>query len=107
MAERIMSATEARIHFGEVMRDVSERDEIVIVERGGTRKVAIISVELLERFRSGRNGDEGGDWFDRAMDSRERVRRAFGDQPIPDIDPLFDDMREERDAQILANLRGR
>lgn len=105
--DKVMSATEARVHFGEVMRDVSERDEIVIVERGGDPKVAIISVEKLDRLRQGQKNDEGTDWFERAMRSRERIRQAFGDQPIPDIDELFHEMREERDAQILANLRRR
>jgi prevent-host-death family protein len=32
---RTMSATDARVHFGEVMRHVVERGESVIVERGG------------------------------------------------------------------------
>lgn len=105
--DKVMSATEARIHFGEVMREVSERDEIVVVERGGDPKIAIISIEQLNRFRECQTDDERGDWFDRAMRSRERIREAFGDQPIPDIDQLFDEMREERDAQILANLRRR
>lgn len=107
MTEKVMSATEARVHFGEVMREVSERDEIVIVERGGNPMIAIISMEQLDRFRQASADEEGRDWFDRAMRSRERIRRAFGDRPIPDIDQLVDDMREERDAQILANLRGR
>lgn len=105
--DKVMSATEARVHFGEVMREVSERNEIVIVARDGRPKIAIISVDQLDRFRQGKTDDKGGDWFDLAMEARELVRQARGDRPAPDIDELIHEMREERDAQLLANLRRR
>lgn len=48
---------------------------------------------------------DSGDWFERAMQSRERIRRAFGDQPVPDAVEIIHEMREERDQQILRNVR--
>ncbi len=46
-----MSATEARVHFGELMRRVVEGQEPVIVERGGKPKVVVLSVAEYERLR--------------------------------------------------------
>lgn len=105
----VMSATDARVHFGEVMRRVSEHDEIVIVERGGSPRVAIISVEQLNRFRQGQQDkdNECGDWFDRTLRTHERIRRAIGNQQLPPAADVIREMREERDAQLLADLRGR
>ena len=41
---KTMSATDARIHFGELMRHVTERQEPVFVERAGKLQVVVISV---------------------------------------------------------------
>jgi prevent-host-death family protein len=42
---RVVSATEARIHFGELMRQAVENHETTIVERGGKSHVVVMSVE--------------------------------------------------------------
>jgi prevent-host-death family protein len=41
--QRTMSATEARIHFGELMQHVVEQKEPVIVEHSGKPYVVVIS----------------------------------------------------------------
>jgi len=43
MARRV-SATEARIRFGELMRRAVEDKEAIIVERGGKLYVVVVSV---------------------------------------------------------------
>lgn len=48
--------------------------------------------------------EEPDDWFELAMQSRERIRRALDGRPMPSIDQVFHDMREERDQQLLAHL---
>ena len=48
---RVMSATQARMHFGDVMRRVVENGEAVIVERAGKPQVAVISLADFERLR--------------------------------------------------------
>ncbi len=100
---RTMSATEARVHFGELMRRVVEGQEPVIVERGGKPQVVVLSVAEYERLRGEKT--EPDDWWDRAKRSRERVAQELNGRPFPDITELIHDMREERDAQILGNLR--
>ncbi|MDP9368815.1 MAG: type II toxin-antitoxin system Phd/YefM family antitoxin [Chloroflexota bacterium] len=100
---RTVSATEVRVHFGELMRRVVEGQEPVVVERGGKPQVVVVSVEEYERLRGERIERE--DWWERARRSRERVARELNGRPFPDITELIHEMREERDAQILGNLR--
>ena len=48
---QVMSATQVRMHFGEVMRRVASEGEPVIVERGGKPQVAVISLADYERLQ--------------------------------------------------------
>ena len=43
--ERTISATEARVKFGELMQRVADSGETVIVERDGVPRVAILSID--------------------------------------------------------------
>ena len=47
-----MSATEARRHFGELLRRVIEDRTPVIVERGGKPQVVFVSLSEYERLRA-------------------------------------------------------
>lgn len=47
-----VSATKARVHFGEILRRV-ENNETITVERGGEPKAVIISIEEYKRLKSG------------------------------------------------------
>lgn len=66
-----MSATEARVHFGEVLRRVTEDHEVVIVERGGTPSAAVIPIQELERLQESHGehvrpqNQAALDWLDR------------------------------------------
>ncbi len=51
--ERRMSATEAHIRFGELMRWVVESQEPVVVERQGQPHVVVLSVDAYERLLAG------------------------------------------------------
>lgn len=95
-----MSATEARIHFGEVLRRV-ENKETITVERGGQPKAVIMSIEEYEKLRSSEPEQE--DCRSLLMESRERFRKALGGQEI-DVDELIHTMREEREEHLLNGL---
>ncbi|HEY7031835.1 MAG TPA: type II toxin-antitoxin system Phd/YefM family antitoxin [Thermomicrobiales bacterium] len=97
---KTISATEARIHFGDVLRGVTERGETIVVERSGKPQAVVLSVEEYERLRNGTNEED--DWWTLAERSRERFARELGDRPMPDIVQIINDSREERDAEILA-----
>jgi prevent-host-death family protein len=54
---RVMSATQVRTQFGQVMREVMCTGEPVIVERGDKPAVALISLADLERLQQLRSQD--------------------------------------------------
>lgn len=105
-----MSATEARVHFGEVLKAVSEQGDSVIVERAGQRLAVVIPLSEYEHLRS------RSDRWARSMEGIQRLReyyraeRAAGRLPDIDIDVEGDlrRSREERDEQLLqGTLPGR
>jgi prevent-host-death family protein len=99
---RTVSATEARVHFGEVIRAVAETGETYVVERAGKPQVAIVPASLLDRWtRSG-----GADPRQAVLDGIGRRRLALrhrwnrrGRKP-PDPAALVRDGREARDAGL-------
>lgn len=51
--KRVLSATEARVHFGEVLRRVEE-GEVIVVEGRGRPQAVILSVKAYARLTAGR-----------------------------------------------------
>lgn len=94
-----MSATEARVHFGEVLRRVEE-NETIMVERGGQPKAVIISIQEYEKLKSQSPKE---DWRSNLLESREHFRSALGNQEV-DVDKLIDIVREERDEQLFNGV---
>ena len=97
--ERVVSATEARIRFGEMMRRAVENQERVIVERGGKPYVVLLSVDEYERLVKGRQREDWKEWVARA---REQVRADLGDRELMPPEEVLQQIREERDAQLLG-----
>jgi prevent-host-death family protein len=54
-----MTATQAQIHFGDVIRQVVENGDPIIVERGGEPQVAVISLADFERLCESPGGELG------------------------------------------------
>ncbi|HET8522411.1 MAG TPA: type II toxin-antitoxin system Phd/YefM family antitoxin [Thermomicrobiales bacterium] len=103
--KRTVSATEARIHFGELMRKVVERDETVIVERSGKPQVVVLSFEEYQRRVGGQDREPQPNWEERFRRARALLDKELSGRDLPDIDEIFHEMREERDAQLLNGLR--
>lgn len=100
--ERTVSATEARVRFGELMQRVADGGETVIVERDGVPRVAILSIDSYKHLK----GDESP-WEQWQADLRrlhERLRAELGDTQLPSSVEIIRQMREERDNH-LASLR--
>lgn len=102
---RTMSATAARRHFGQLMRDIVEHDETIIVERVGTPRLAIMSIAEYERLRAGQRETMSTNWLARADRMRERIQHELNGRVLPPADEVIREMREERDEQIVAALR--
>jgi prevent-host-death family protein len=96
---RVVSATEARVHFGDLMRRVVEGREAVIVERAGKPEVVVLSVAEYERLLAGQR--EQPDWKARLREVHEQIRAELGGRTLPPAEEIIREMREERDAQLL------
>ena len=97
-----ISATDARIHFGELMRRVVEQQEPVIVEHSGKPHVVIVSVEEYERLQAEAEARE--DWRELVPQARAQVRSDLGGRALTPPEDVLRELREARDDQ-LAPLR--
>lgn len=96
--ERVISATEARVRFGQLMQRVAENDETVIVERDGVPRVAILSIENYRNLK----GEESSlkQWEADLRRVHERLRAELGGRQLPSSVELIQQMRAERDEQL-------
>ena len=105
--EKRVSATEAKIHLGSLIRKATEQGETVIVERSGIPRVAIVPFDKFERMKSGRKY-EGQEVILRRIRTlkktlHERLMREG--MKLPDIELIIDHAREKRDGQLSDSLR--
>jgi prevent-host-death family protein len=97
--ERTLSATEARIRFGELMRRVTEEGDRVIVERAGKPHVVVLSVAEYEGLVASQR--DGHTWRELVQQARERIRADLGDRELtPPPEEVIRQMREERSAHF-------
>lgn len=94
---RPISATEARVHFGELLRMVAERHETVLVERDGRPQVVVLPLPEYERLLAGGGTSR---WRERAREARDRLQAEIRDQKLPPAEDLIREGREERDEQL-------
>jgi prevent-host-death family protein len=97
--ERRITATEARIHFGEVMRRVVEQGEQVIVERDGRPQVVILSIAEFEQLKESQPRE---DWRKLVQQSRRQIQAELDGRELPAPEEIIHQLREERDEQLLA-----
>jgi prevent-host-death family protein len=99
--EQVVSATEARVHFGEIMRRVVETGTPVIVERDDKAQLVVLSVQTYDRPRS---GIQPKDWRSLLKQSHDQIRADLNGRVLPPPEDIIRQMREEGDAD-LADLR--
>jgi prevent-host-death family protein len=105
-----ISATEARVHFGEIYRRVTENDETIIVERNGKPGAVILSFDAYRALSDSRT-DMGGatetempNWYSAMVEAATDYREAHKGESMPDAVELVRASREERDAELLDRL---
>ena len=99
--ERIVSATEARIRFGELMRWVVENREPVIVERGGKPYVVVLSVEEYNKLRATHSRETWRDTLKEVLRLGAQIKARRKGRPLtPPPDEIIRELREERDTQL-------
>ena len=95
-----VSATDARIRFGEIMRRAKKGP--VIVERGGKPEVVVISKNEYDQLVG---NVPKKDWQKMLDDLHEKLRVELAGQTLPEPEEIIRQGREERDKQLLDNLR--
>ena len=102
--KHMISATEARIRFGELMRQAVETQEPIVVERGGKPHVVVLSIATYERLQATHGDDRWRAGLERAIQVGARIRARRSDRPLTPPEEIVHRAREERDAG-LAHLR--
>ena len=103
--ESRVSATEARVHFGEMMRR-AEHGETLVVERSGEPRVILMSIEQYRKLRQDPESDKEGDmpeWEKKLKEVREKASRELAGKHI-DWEQVIHDMREERSRHLLETF---
>ena len=88
---RHISATAARVRFGELLDAVKDRGETVIVEKNGEELAAVIPIAEYRR-KTHRALDQ--DWWDRQNKVAEELERNLAGRPYPDERDLIDAGRD-------------
>lgn len=96
---RVVSATEARIHFGELMREAIESREPITIERGGMPYVVLLAIEEYERLLREQQPE---DWQELVTKARALVSTDLAGRPLPAPEKIIHQLREERDEYLLG-----
>jgi prevent-host-death family protein len=99
MMGRVVSVTEARNHFGELMREAVETNEAIIVEHRGKPHVVVLSVEQYERLLK---AQQRGGWKELVRSAGVQIQADLGGRTLPRPEEILEQAREDRDGQILA-----
>jgi len=97
--EHVVSATEARVRFGELMRRVVDSRRPIIVERDGKPHVVVVSVDQHEQLLL---WQKQGDWRETVQRARFLSQADLKGHRLPPPGQILAQMREERDGQLLA-----
>ncbi len=95
-----VSATDARIRFGEIMRRAKKGP--VIVERGGKPEVVVISKQEYDQLIS---NVPQKDWRQLLEEAHESVQKDLKGRELPDPAEMLRQAREIRDEQLSDSLR--
>lgn len=107
MAERTISATEARVHFGELLDSVTHNGDVVYVERAGVPQVVVIPIALWKQHRKSDPWAESLHHMEEYWAFLEEERKAGRTKGgHVDVEEIIRKGREERDEQILGDLLG-
>ena len=88
---RHVSATEARVHFGELLQAVDQSGETVIVERGGRELAAVIPIE---EYRRRSRLPLPAEWWDESRKAHQELIQSLNGEPTPLIRDLIDAGRD-------------
>ena len=97
---KTISATKARINFGDVMKQAKIAP--VIVERGGKAEVVVLSKKAYDQLVAAK---PHADVQKRIGALHKKIRAELAGRSLPDPAELIRQGRDERDEQINNSLR--
>lgn len=97
---RTISATKARIHFGDVMKQAKIAP--VIVERDGKAEVVVISKKAYDQLITAK---ANANLQSKIEDLHGKIRLELAGKKLIDPAELIRQGRAERDEQLLNSLR--
>jgi prevent-host-death family protein len=100
---RTVSATEARIHFGELMNEVMEHKQPILVEKNGKRQVVLLAIEEYQRLQ--KRDEPTSDILAQIEHSRALVAADLQDRSLPHPADIIRQAQEERSEHFLNLLR--
>jgi len=100
---RVVSATDARVRFGEMMQYLSHTQEPIIVEKSGHPQMVMLSIDHYRRLQNKLDSSffQAASWVERVQQTRKLISSELGKKKLPNKAELIRNMREERDAQLL------
>jgi prevent-host-death family protein len=88
---RHVSATDARVRFGELLDAIKSRGETVIVEKSGEPLAAVIPIAEYRRLTRRVLPQE---FWDGVQDVADELERNLAGRPYPDVRELIDAGRD-------------
>lgn len=96
---RTISATEAKVNFGAVTQQVIDDGEPVVVENHGQPRIAIVTIQQLERLAELEEQERRRVWLQRARALRSRVLEKNSDLTSEQAEQIADEIvRDAIDA---------
>lgn len=102
--DSFMSATEARVHFGEVLERVAREGAPVFVRRGSRPVAVIISFDAYERLAAQAQRTSAYLALEEVCRVREQTATEMAGGARPPMGTILNAIRQERDDE-LAGLR--
>jgi prevent-host-death family protein len=95
----VVSATEARVHFGEIMQDAMRHQEPIIVEKAGKPQVVILAYNLYQQLVAPNEED----WRTLLAAGHVMVHQDLQGRTLPSAQEIIENARRARDEE-LADL---
>jgi prevent-host-death family protein len=95
-----VSATEARVHFGELLRAVTEDAETLVIERFGQPIAVVLPFQQYQNLLS---NQLMAHWEIRLEEARKLFQETYRGVEPPDPVELVNAGRQERDDAILGD----
>jgi prevent-host-death family protein len=91
-----VSATEARIHFGEVMQDAVRSRQPIVVEKAGKPQVVILAYTAYQQLVNG----EQEDWQTKLAKVHAMVKADLNGRTLPSAVEMLEEGRKARDEEL-------